>query len=161
MKSCRNSQTIMIGTYKNISITQQLFETIEIIDWLSKNCFDKSWVLLRDFFELLSNIFFTNNNIICVNDRFIQLSLHPACFLFTSVQKNKKLKYFVKSNMPLIKCYMMKPFSNSIIIVIIILLLTRSTTDRCHLLYLLLCSTIYTYSSAWFAIYRTCHEFTV
>ena len=95
MKSCRNSQTIMIGTYKNISITQQLLETIEIIDWLSKNCFDKSWVLLRDFFELLSNIFFTNsNNIICVNDRFIQLSLHPACFLFTSVQKNKKAKIF-------------------------------------------------------------------
>ena len=94
MKSCRNSQTIMIGTYKNISITQQLLETIEIIDWLSKNCFDKSWVLFSGFFELLSNIFFTNNNIICVNDRFIQLSLHPACFLLTSVQKNEKAKIF-------------------------------------------------------------------
>ena len=160
MKSCRNSQTIMIGTYKNISITQQLFETIEIIDWLSKNCFDKSWVLLRDFFELLSNIFFYQQQ-----HHMCQWPLHSIIFTsgvfpfnFRS-KKIKKLKYFVKSNMPLIKCYMMKPFSNSIIIVIIILLLTRSTTDRCHLLYLLL--VYYKYSSAWFAIYRTCHEFTV
>ena len=63
---------------------------------------------LETFLNYSATFFFTNNNIICVNDRFIQLSLHPACFLLTSVQKNKKLKYFVKSNMPLIKCYMMK-----------------------------------------------------
>ena len=160
MKSCRNSQTIMIGTYKNISITQQLLETIEIIDWLSKNCFDKSWVLLRDFFELLSNIFFlpTTTSYVSMTASFNYLYIRRVSFLLP-FKKIKKLKYFVKSNMPLIKCYMMKPFSNSIIIVIIILLLTRSTTDRCHLLYLLL--VYYTYSSAWFAIYRTCHEFTV
>ena len=49
---------------------------------------------LETFLNYSATFFFTNNNIICVNDRFIQLSLHPACFLLTSVQKNEKAKIF-------------------------------------------------------------------